>query len=157
MIDISFSSFMVQGATVVDKSFSAFVGQNTILVGIFLALVTLLIVTEFQRRGKKYNDIRPVEAISLINRNNAVVIDVRPKDAYDKGHVTNAISIPLEELKNNSKKVSKFKGKPIIIYCNSGQTSMSACKVLQELGFETVHNMRGGIMAWERDNYPVVT
>jgi len=122
-----------------------------------MALITLLIVTEFQRRGKKYNDIRPVEAIGLINHKNAVVFDVRPNDAFKKGHVTNAINIPLEELKSNPKKAAKYKNKPVIIYCNSGTTSMAACKILQEQGFELIHNMRGGITAWERDSYPVIT
>ncbi len=141
----------------IDKSFTAFISQNTILFGIFMALITLLIVTEFQRRGKKYNDIRPVEAIGLINQKNAIVIDVRAKELFKKGHVTNAVNIPLEELKSNPKKTSKFKNKPIIVYCNSGNSSMAACKVLQDQGFELVHNMRGGINAWERDSYPVIT
>ncbi|VAW79221.1 hypothetical protein MNBD_GAMMA12-432 [hydrothermal vent metagenome] len=143
-----------------DKSFSAFLSlntTNTILFGIFLALITLLVVTEFQRRGKKYNDVRPVEAIGLINHQNAVVIDVRPKEVFKKGHLTNAINIPLEELKSNPKKADKYKNKAVIIYCNSGNTSIAACKLLEEQGFELVHNMRGGILAWERDSYPVIT
>ena len=143
-----------------DKSFTAFLSQNstnTILFGILMALLTLLVVTEFQRRGKRYNDITPLEAVGLINRKNAVVIDVRNKEAYDKGHITNAINLPLQELKSNPKKISKYKNKPVIVYCNTGSTSMAACKFLQEQGLENVHNMRGGIMAWERGSYPVIT
>jgi len=140
-----------------DNSFSAFIAEHTIMFGIFMALVTLLIVTEFQRRGRRYNDIRPVEAIGLINHKNAIVLDIRPKPDFEKGHVTNAINIPLEELKQNNAKINKYKNKPVIICCNSGNTSMSACKHLQEQGFESIHNLRGGMMAWERDSYPVIT
>ncbi len=131
---------------------SEFIANNSILSGVFIALIVMWLTHEFQRRGRRFNEVSPTEAVSLINKEKAVVLDVRPASDFKNGHLTNAINIPFQSLSEQSKKISKYKNKPLIVYCKSGNFSAQACKKLEKEGFETIHNLRGGVMAWERDN-----
>ena len=63
--------------------------------------------------------------------------------------------IPLRQLAGRLQELDKFKGKPVLVTCRSGQRSASAYRMLRKDGFETVYNQAGGIIAWERANLPV--
>ncbi len=135
---------------------SEFIAKNPILSGIFVALIVMWIIHEIQRYGRRFNEVSPTEAVNLINKEKAVVVDVRPEVEYKKGHLTNAINIPYQSLSSQTTKLQKYKNKPVIVYCRSGNFSAQACKQLEKEGFEALHNLRGGIMAWERDNLVLV-
>ncbi len=132
--------------------FSEFIANNPILSGLFAALIVMLIISEYQRYTRRFNEVSPLEAVNLINNQKAIVVDVRSEKDYQSGHLTNAINIPFQSIASDKKKLEKYKKKPLIIYCRSGNFSTQACKTLEKNGFETVHNLRGGVMAWERDN-----
>lgn len=133
-----------------------FVSKNPIMVGILVALVVLLVVTEIQIHTRKFNEARPTEVVALINRDNAVLIDIRSEKEFASGHVINAINIPIEGLGSELNKLGKYKDKPLVVCCRTGQTSLRACKELKNSGFSIVHNLRGGVTAWERDGLPLV-
>lgn len=138
-----------------ELTLSQFLQDHMVLSGLFVALAVLLVYTEIQIRTRRFNEVKPSEAVSLINHKNAVVVDVRSNDDFNKGHIINAINIPLERLEQDSKKLAKYKEKPVIIYCRTGQTSQKACKHLEKENFNFIHNLRGGLMTWERDNLPL--
>jgi len=140
-----------------ELSFSAFLQDHIFLSGTFVALAILLIYTEIQIRGRRFSEVKPAEAISLINHENAVVVDVRSEKEFAAGHIVNAVHVPLEKLEQDTKKLAKYKDKPLITYCRTGQTSQKACKKLESEGFTLIHNLRGGLMAWERENLPLAT
>ena len=140
-----------------ELSFSDFLREHMFMSGTFVALAVLLIYTEIQIRKRRFNVVRPTEAIQLINHKNAVIIDVRSNEEYANGHIINAIHMPLDQINQDSKKINKYKSKPIIAYCRTGNTSQRACKLLEQAGFESIHNLQGGIMAWERDNLPIAS
>ena len=94
-------------------------------------------------------------ATQLINRENAVILDVREDNEYRDGHIVNSVHIPLSYLKDRLKELEKYKGKPIIVGCRSGQRSSQACGVLKKQGYDAVYNLSGGIMAWKSDNLPL--
>lgn len=131
-----------------------FSGNHYILVSALVLAVILLI--QNLAAGNKGN-ITAADAIQLINHENAVAVDVRPPADFNKGHIVNAMNIPASNLKTQLKQLEKYKDRPIIMTCRSGAQSSVACKQLQKEGFEKVHNLKGGILAWQSENLPVTT
>lgn len=95
-----------------------------------------------------------LKATRLYN-DDALVLDVREDKEYAAGHIPKAKHIPLGQLPRRLQELDKFKSKPILVTCRSGQRSARACGILKKAGFETVYNQAGGILAWERANLPV--
>ena len=101
------------------------------------------------------NQVGPQEAVLLFNHEDALVLDVREQSEWADGHIGKAKHIPLGQLKTRLTELDKYKDKPIVAVCRSGNRSGSACGMLKKAGFETVYNQEGGIIAWERANLPV--
>lgn len=99
--------------------------------------------------------ISPVEATMLINREDAVVVDVRDEAEFVRGHIPSARHLPLADLARRSNELEKFKNRPIILCCASGSRSATALAQLRKAGFEKLHNLRGGLMDWEKAGQPV--
>jgi rhodanese-related sulfurtransferase len=95
-----------------------------------------------------------LKATRLYN-DDALVLDVREDKEYAAGHIPKAKHIPLAQLSGRISELDKFKNKPVLVTCRSGQRSARACGMLKKAGFETVYNQAGGILAWERANLPV--
>ena len=133
-----------------------FVGNHLYLSMIFVALLTMLIVGELKRKTGGSDQVGPLDATSMINHQNAVMLDIRKDDEYSQGAIVNAIHIPLEDLDDQIKKLEKYKNKTIIAYCRTGNRSATACSKLKQHGFESVFNLGGGVMAWQKDNLPLV-
>ena len=131
-----------------------FAGNHTLLVGAFLAVFAALIWNLVTDPGGK-NAVDPLGATSMINHEDAVVLDVRSMAEYKQGHIVNAINVPMNGLANNLKQLEKHRDKPIVAVCRSGSRSGAACNVLRKNGFENVKNLRGGMLAWENANLPV--
>jgi rhodanese-related sulfurtransferase len=129
-----------------------FTMNHLILVLSFLMVGGLLIYTLLQ--GSK-GSVDPQSATEMINHQNALVVDVRPAADFHKGHIINAVSIPINGFKNQINSLNKHKEQPIIISCRSGSQSQAACQQLKKQGFEQVFNLRGGILAWQSANLPV--
>ena len=72
-------------------------------------------------------------------KDGAIILDVRSKGEYARGHIRGSINIPVNELDNNLHKL-KDKNKPVITCCASGIRSASAKNILQSHGFTEVHN-----------------
>ena len=83
------------------------------------------------------------------------VLDVRENDEFAAGHLPKARHIPLKELEARLPELAKFKEKPVIVTCRSGARSGSACRALRKAGFTQVHNLKGGVPAWQQANLPV--
>ncbi|MCB9457547.1 MAG: MBL fold metallo-hydrolase [Anaerolineaceae bacterium] len=88
------------------------------------------------------------------NGSRPVVLDVREPWEFGQGHLPDAVLIPLGQLGGRLGELDP--AKPVAIICASGNRSQSAAALLGQQGFETVYNIRGGIMAWMRQRYPVV-
>jgi len=128
-----------------------FIQQNWYWAALAAVSGTLLVVTSV--RGSR--GISPAQATQLINRSDAVVIDVRDAGEYAAGHLLNAQHIPLAELDKRLGELDKLKDKPVILNCQTGSRSASACDILRKAGFTQVHNLEGGIAAWEQAGMPV--
>jgi phage shock protein E len=96
-------------------------------------------------------DVATVAAI--MNRDDVVLIDVREQAEYDEVHIPNITLIPLATVPDNLDKIPT--DKTVIVTCHSGNRSGQATEYLRQQGFDNVHNMEGGIVAWEAAGYPV--
>lgn len=101
--------------------------------------------------------LMPTEAIQMINHKDAMVVDVRTDKEYQQGHVMNALHIPLGTLDNRISELQAYKAGAVIMVCRSGARSGQAAGKLKKLGFADVHNLGGGMLAWERASLPVTT
>ena len=95
------------------------------------------------------------EAVQLINREKAVVVDVCGADEFKAGHVAGAKNLPLDELESKLAGVVKNKATPVILVCASGARSKRAVAVAKKLGYENAHSLSGGLGAWRAASLPV--
>ena len=130
-----------------------FAGNHLLLVIAFFAILGMLAYHTASGGGK--SNIPPQLATQMINREDAVVVDVRPMADFNQGHIVNSINIPINSFKNQIKQLEKHKNKPVIVSCRSGSQSQAACRDLRKAGFEQTYNLRGGVMAWQSANLPL--
>ena len=101
------------------------------------------------------NGVQPTEAVLLMNREKAVVVDVCSAEEYAAGHVAGAKNVPLGDLEAKLAGVVKNKTNPLILVCASGVRSKRAVAVAKKLGFENAHSLTGGTAAWRAASLPV--
>lgn len=129
-----------------------FVGRHWELVLLFIGILALLGYNELV--GNK-GSVDPLEAVTMINRQEALVVDVRPATDFAKGHILHALNIPMSGFSKQMGALEKHKERLLIINCNSGAQSLQACSQLRKQGFTQVYNLRGGILAWESASLPI--
>lgn len=132
-----------------------FLLNNLALVALFLASGALLVWPEISRFAGGASSIGTLEATRLMNQAGTLVLDVRESDEFASGHLPKARHIPLKELEARLPELAKFKDKPVIVTCRSGARSGSACRALRKAGFTNVHNLKGGVPAWQQASLPV--
>ncbi len=130
--------------------------QNNIWT-VLLALTSgaMLFWSFFGNRLRGIDEVDHIAATQLINHKSALVLDVREQGEYDAGHVLNSKLIPLGKLNERLGELEKYRERPIVVVCRSGQRSASACAFLAKKGFVQVHNLHGGIVAWQKAGLPV--
>ena len=107
--------------------------------------------------GGNVANLTPAEATLLMNREDALVLDVRETGEWGAGHITGARHITLGQLDKRLSELEKFKEKPIIVVCATGNRSSSACGQLKKHGFGKVYSLGGGILAWRDASLPLTT
>lgn len=130
-----------------------FIGNHIELSGLFVALLAALWFSEKSRSGKA---VSPQVATLMMNKDEAVIVDIREKKEYSEGKITGSLHIPYDSLKERSVELKKFNDKQIILVDKMGQHSGMAGKLLQAEGFDNVCRMSGGITEWKSSNLPLV-
>ncbi len=131
-----------------------FLQDNWMLVALAVVSGAMLVWSFVSARLSGVEQADTLKATRLYN-DDALVLDVREDKEYAAGHIPKAKHIPLGQLAGRLNELDKFKNKPVLVTCRSGQRSARACGMLKKAGFETVYNQAGGIIAWERANLPV--
>jgi rhodanese-related sulfurtransferase len=108
-------------------------------------------LTKLINRSK---EVGVAQAVQLINRQDAAIVDVREPGEFKSGHIPNSRNIPLGDMGNRTKELEKLKGKPILLVCASGNRSASAAGNLRKTGFEQVVALAGGMGAWQQAGMP---
>ena len=132
-----------------------FVMNNIWLVLAAAASGAILIWPLVNRRLSGVPEVGALQAVQLLNRNNAVMIDVREPAEFSAGHAPNAKNIPLAQLDKRIGELEKFKNRPAIVLCQAGGRSHAAIALLKKAGFTEVVVLAGGINAWQQANMPV--
>ena len=122
---------------------------------LFVALVAILALLVYNLLFGSKGSIDPLQATQLINHEGATVVDVRPTADFSQGHIINALNLPMNGFKNQIGTLQKYKDRPILVNCRSGSQSSMACQQLRKEGFQSVYNLRGGILAWQSANLPL--
>jgi rhodanese-related sulfurtransferase len=135
------------------EQFFSFLGDHPILVGTFLLLLFLFFRNERTRAGAT---VGTQELVRLVNKENAVVLDVRERNEFLEGHIVDALNIPYTSLESRLDEISQHKETPIVIACKMGQHSGAAGTLLQKNGFTNVTRLTGGYAEWRAQNLPVV-
>jgi rhodanese-related sulfurtransferase len=131
-----------------------FIGNHGMMVGAFIAVLAMLIWNIIGDAISGVESVPPLQAVSLINHDNALVLDVRETNEFESGHIINALHIPVGGLGNNLAKLDKYRQQPIVVGCASGNRSSHACRLLKKNGFEKVYNLKGGMLAWQSAGLP---
>jgi rhodanese-related sulfurtransferase len=132
-----------------------FIQNNWMLILVMFLSGAMLLWPIIQRRVSGGKDAGNLVVTQLINRQNAVVLDVRETAEYEGGHLPNAIHIPLSQLGSRGQELAKFTDRPVVTYCASGNRSRMAAGPLAKLGFKDVYSLSGGIRAWKDAGLPV--
>ena len=131
-----------------------FVSDNIFLVAVAFVSGAMLIWPAV-RRSAGGASVSTLQATLLINQQNALVLDVRDAAEYERGHLLNARNIALGELEARAAEIEKYKAKPVIVVCETGNRSGRAAAALRKQGFEQVFTLAGGIGAWKQAGLPL--
>jgi rhodanese-related sulfurtransferase len=99
--------------------------------------------------------VNTTQATQLINREDALVVDVREPNEFATGHVLGAKNVPLAKLDASGADLAKKKERPVIVYCDGGDRSAKALSALKRQGYTRVANLSGGLAAWQQAGLPV--
>jgi rhodanese-related sulfurtransferase len=131
-----------------------FITKNIYLVMIALVSGGMLL-WPLLRRGAGGSSVSTLEATQLINRSDALVVDLRSAEDYAKGHILGARNIPLADLERRAAELDKHKAKPLIVHCGDGNRAGGGVAALRAKGFTGAHNLAGGYAAWLQAGLPV--
>jgi rhodanese-related sulfurtransferase len=106
-------------------------------------------------KGARAGGVSATEAVMLMNREKAVVVDVCDATEYATGHVVGSKNIPLADLEAKLPGAVKNKALPVILVCASGIRSNRAVAIAQKLGYDNAKSLSGGMGAWREANLPV--
>ena len=134
-----------------------FASNHWMLVVAFLAVTFFLIQDIIEAGVRKYQTISPMLTVTKLNTGTPIIVDVREEGEYKKGHIADAINIPVASIENQIKKIELYKQDDVIVVCHTGTRSASACSNLMKLGFENIFLMTGGMQSWEENKLPIVS
>jgi rhodanese-related sulfurtransferase len=138
------------------SSFTEFVTQNFILFAGLAIIIALIIRMEIKLAFRGFKTITPTEAVLLINKEDAVMLDVREDNERVNGYIKGAKHLALSVLKQRISELQSYAEKPVITYCKMGNRSSQACEILRKHDFKNVMALKGGIEAWRNVNLPIV-
>ena len=131
-----------------------FMQQNIWLVLLAGMSGFMLLASVFRGRLSGVKQTGPQEAVMLMNHEDALILDVRENSEFADGHIGKAKHIPLGSVGKRLNELEKFKERPIVVVCRSGNRSSSACRTLRKAGFPNVSNLNGGMIAWDQAGLP---
>ncbi|OCL19745.1 rhodanese-like domain-containing protein [Gilliamella sp. wkB171] len=132
--------------------------KNHLLLSLgWIVLFIAIIVLTIKSKLSKVKIINNAQAINMINKQNAVIVDIRSADSFKKGHVTESHNVLPIDIKNASAKtIDKFKEDLIILIDENGLSSTNIGEILVKQGFLHVYALKDGIAGWNGENLPLV-
>ncbi len=137
--------------------FIDFINQNIFWFIVWAVLFNLVVLSYIRGGVAGANQVSALELPALQRGSKSIVIDVNKPDDFASGHIPNAVNFPLEDIAEDNSALLKNKNKTVILTCQTGSRSQSAAKKLVSMGFENVTTLRGGLMAWTKENLPTAS
>ena len=134
----------------------AFAGENQFLVMAFVGLTFAIVYTEFSRLTSGFKAVDPAGLTALINRQDALLVDVSAAADFEKGHIAGAKNVQMSQFDADNKVLAKVRELPVALVCRTGTVSADAARKLAKAGFKQVHWLDGGIAAWVQAQLPLV-
>lgn len=131
-----------------------FFKQNVLLIGLAIGSGLALILPMLGRSSGGVTVLSVTEAVMLMSRKSALVLDVREPDEFAQGHLQGARNVPLSQLESRIKELEKFRDKPVLVVCQRGSRASKAAKVLKAQNFSALNVLKGGMQAWLDANMP---
>ena len=133
--------------------FIQFLQGELLLTGTLFALIILLIVNIYSEKYRKYQVVDTNGAVSLMDDDELIIIDVREEKERKAGFLNNDLNIPMGQVK--AKMDSMDKSKNILVYCKSGTRSDRIADILSKNDFQKVSSLKGGFNAWLKADLPI--
>lgn len=133
-----------------------FLSRHLLLSLALVGITVALIGNEIAGLLSGIRRIGPAQLVALINRDDALVVDLRAINDFDKGHIAGAKNVQMSQFDPESKNLAPAKALPVVLVCNVGQTATTAAKRLRKAGFANVSVLEGGIRAWQMADLPLV-
>jgi rhodanese-related sulfurtransferase len=134
----------------------AFAGRHPYLSLTLAALTVAILYTELARLLRGYRALRPAELTALVNRENALVVDLSPAADFERGHIAGSRNIASGQFDPEKPQLASAKALPVVAVCRTGQASAAAAARLKKAGFQQVYWLDGGIAAWQQADLPLV-
>lgn len=132
-----------------------FIAQNWVLIAGIVFVIFMLFFEPLRMRISGIETATVFDAVSLSNHDDAIFVDVRETKEMTGGVINGAYRVPLSSFEKSSTQLDKLTDKPVIVYCRSGNRSVSAAGKLKKKGFNRVYNLAGGILAWQKEKLPL--
>ena len=133
----------------------AFAGRHPILLLALAGLTLAIILTELASLVRGVRGVGPAALTALINRDNALVVDLRPQADFETGHIAGSRNVQMSQFDPENKQLATARSLPVVLVCKAGQTSSGAAARLRKAGFERVYVLDGGIGAWQQADLPL--
>ena len=133
--------------------FIQFLQGELLLTGTLFALIILLIVNIYSEKYRKFQVVDTNGAVSLMDDDELIIIDVREEKERKAGFLSNDLNIPMGQVK--AKMDSLDKSKNILVYCKSGTRSDRIADILSKNDFQKVSSLKGGFNAWLKADLPI--
>ena len=134
------------------NTFFLFISQNFIAVTLLLLSLIALIVYEGRKGGKK---LSPGEATRKINKENALVVDLRSSQEFSSGHIAGSINVQEDKLEQHLITKRHSKETPVVLVCKTGAASKKSGISLMKAGYLDINVVSGGMMTWEGNGMPL--
>ena len=134
----------------------AFASAHPYLSLALAALTLALVFTEVAGLFRGFKGLGPAQLTALVNRDNALVVDLRPQADFEKGHIPGSKNVQMSQFDPENKQLAAARALPVVLVCKSGQTASSAAGRLHKAGFERVYVLDGGIGGWQQAALPLV-
>lgn len=139
------------------QQYIEFFANHPILSAVWLVLFVMLIASVLKSRFSALKQVSPTELTLQVNRQNALVVDIRAEADFAKGHITGARHLLLADIeKQQLAGLEKHKAEPIILVCQAGMTAQKAAASLLKQGFSNVAVLHGGMGSWTSASLPLV-
>ncbi len=134
-----------------------FISAHPVLIAAWVAVFVAVLFSLYKGLTSKFKVVNNAQATELVNRDNAIFLDIRSDEEFRNGHIAESHSIHPSDIKSGKiNAIEKFKNQPVIVVDGNGFNASSSAEQLAKLGFAKVYVLKEGLLGWRSANLPTV-